>query len=85
MSHWRLIVNGFGRSEPPGYTGLIALARDFAYNAAALRALGLQYVVVHSERYPNHGEKILSAARACTGCRLVRQVGGDYLFELTGP
>jgi hypothetical protein len=84
MAHWRPIVNGFGRTEPPGYADLIAQVRDFPHAAAALHARGLQYVVVHAERYPNHGKDILDAARACTGCRLVRQMGDDYLFELVG-
>ncbi|MEQ1758717.1 MAG: hypothetical protein ABL986_10390 [Vicinamibacterales bacterium] len=82
MAHWRPIVNGFGRTEPAGYAELVAKVRDFPGNAQALRLLGLQYVVVHAERYPNHGREILAAARASAGCRLVRQVGDDYLFEL---
>ncbi len=82
MAHWRPIVNGFGRTEPAGYAELVAKVRDFPGNAEALRMLGLQYVVVHAERYPNHGREILAAARASAGCRLVRQVGDDYLFEL---
>lgn len=84
MSHWRPIVNGFGRTEPARYADLVAQVRDFPNAAAALHALGLQYVVLHAERYPNHGRDILAAAMASAGCRLVRQVGSDYLFELVG-
>jgi len=39
---------------------------------------------VHAARYPNHGKDILEAAKASAGCRLVQQIGDDYLFELTG-
>ncbi len=85
MVHWRPIVNGFGRTEPDGYSDLVDQVRDFPHTALALRRLGLQYVVFHAERYPNHGKDILAAAQASTGCRLVRQLGDDYLFELLGP
>ena len=84
MSHWRPIVNGFGRTTPDGYADLVAQVRDFPHRAAELRGLGVQYVVVHAERYPNHGHDILAAARASAGCHLVRQVGDDYLFALVG-
>jgi len=84
MTHWRPIVNGFGRTEPAGFATLVNKVRNFPSEAAGLRALGLQYVIVHADRYPEHGRDILAAARACTGCRLVRQIGSDYLFELSG-
>ena len=82
MSHWRPIVNGFGRTEPPGYDRTLLLLENFPAQASALHAMGLQYVIVNADQYPNHGQAILAAARGSTGCRLVLQIGTDYLFEL---
>ena len=82
MSHWRPIVNGFGRTEPPDYDRVLQLVERFPAQASALHAMGLQYVIVHADQYPNHGQAILAAARGSTGCRLVLQIGTDYLFEL---
>lgn len=82
MLHWRPIVNGFGRTEPPGYDRVLELVEDFPAHAAALHAMGLQYVVLHADQYPNHGQAILAAARSSARCRLVLQRGADYLFEV---
>ncbi len=82
MVHWRPIVNGFGRTGPPGYDDLVAQVRNFPGSVPVLRGLGVQYVVLHAEKYPNHGNDIVSQARVTPGCRLVRRVGTDYLFEI---
>ena len=84
-AHWRPIVNGFGRSEPPDHGDVIESVRAFPDSAPALRALGIQYVVVHSYRYGDDAERFLSAVASCSECRLVRQQDGDYLFELVDP
>ena len=41
-AHWRPIVNGFGRSEPPNQPEVIARIRAFASDPAAVAALGVQ-------------------------------------------
>lgn len=81
-AHWRPIVNGFGRESPPGHADLVGLARRFPATADTLRALGVQYVVVHVARYPSPDDAPIAAATHHAGVRLVRQTGSDYLFEL---
>jgi hypothetical protein len=81
-AHWRPIVNGFGRAEPPGHAELIDTVRAFPATSKQMRMLGVQYVVLHANRYPDGGEAILTAARTHQACRLVAQIGSDYLFEL---
>lgn len=80
--HWRPIVNGFGRTAPEGHSAIVQSLHDFPANPEPLRETGVQYVVMHADRFPNHGEAMLTAARASADYRLVRQVGPDYLFEV---
>jgi hypothetical protein len=84
-AHWRPIVNGFGRSEPPTQPAVIAAVRAFATDPAPVAALGVQYVVVHGDRLPREDRAIIVAARANPKLRLVAQIGEDYLFEVLGP
>ena len=81
-AHWRPIVNGFGRSEPPNQPEVVAKIRAFASDPAAVAALGVQYVVVHSDRLGREDRGIIDAARANPGVRLAVQIGSDYLFLL---
>ena len=54
-AHWRPLVNGFGGSTPPGYDDTARLAAMFpsVLAVAWLRDLGVGYVVVHTDRYPD--------------------------------
>jgi hypothetical protein len=81
-AHWRPIVNGFGRSEPPAQPSVVAAVRAFATEPAAVSALGIQYVVVHADRLAREDRGLVDAALANPSCRLVRRVGSDYLFEI---
>jgi hypothetical protein len=81
-AHWRRIVNGFGRSEPPTQPEVVAKVRAFATDPGAVAALGVQYVVVHGDRLPREDRGIIDAAKANPRCRLVRQIESDYLFEV---
>ena len=81
-AHWRPIVNGFGRSEPSNQPEVIAAIRSFASDPEAVRALGVQYVVVHADRLAPEERGIIDAARANPRCRLVKQIDSDYLFEM---
>jgi hypothetical protein len=83
-AHWRPIVNGFGRSEPPTQPEIVGKVRAFASNPAAVRALGVQYVVVHGDRLAREDRGIIEAAKANPLCRLVAQIDSDYLFEILG-
>jgi hypothetical protein len=81
-AHWRPIVNGFGRAEPEGHEAVVASLQTFPAGASLLRSLGVQYVVLHADRFPDHGRDVLSATRRSPDYRLVRTVGPDYLFEV---
>jgi hypothetical protein len=81
-AHWRPIVNGFGRSEPTDHAAIVAGLRDFPARAGELRRIGVQYVVVHAGRFSDRAATLLAAARASAGCRLVRAIDSDYLFEM---
>ena len=80
--HGRPIVNGFGRAEPPGHAEAVDIVRRFPESVPAIRDLGVQYVVVHGSRFSDGGREIVEAARHRTDCRLVAQIGSDYLYEI---
>jgi hypothetical protein len=82
-AHWRPIVNGFGRTAPAGYDRVLATVRAFPASVPQMRELGIQYVVVHAARYPDHAGDMLAAAAARPDCRLVQRSGDDYLFEIS--
>jgi hypothetical protein len=81
-AHWRPIVNGFGRTEPPGQAAVVQAVRDFALDPRPARALGIQYIVVHAARLEGAERGLVEAALANPLCRLATQIGDDYLFEL---
>jgi hypothetical protein len=81
-AHWRPIVNGFGRTEPPGHADTVESLHAFPGGAARLRALGVQYVIVHADHFPNGGADVVAAAVASADYRLVTSIGSDYLFEV---
>ena len=82
-AHWRPIVNGFGRSEPPYYLSIVERLSAFpAASAAELaRTLGVRYFVIHTERL--RSTLSAEAARSSKDFRLVAAIGSDYLFEVT--
>jgi hypothetical protein len=65
-----------------GAVMIIDTVRRFPESAPALQTLGIQYVVVHAARFSDHGREILEATRERSDCRLVLQIGTDYLFEI---
>jgi hypothetical protein len=81
-AHWRPIANGFGRTEPPGHGEIVETVRLFPSSIPAMRELGIQYVVVHADRFPDKGRAILDAALARRDCRLAARIGSDSLFEI---
>jgi hypothetical protein len=83
-AHWRPIVNGFGRTEPAGHAETVESLHAFPAGAERLRSLGVQYVVVHADRFPNRGVGVVAAAKASADYRLVTSIGSDYLFEVIG-
>ena len=81
-AHWRPIVNGFGRTEPAGHEEIVETVRRFPSSIPAMRELGLQYVVVHADRFPDKAQALLDAALVRSDCRLAARIGSDYLFEI---
>ena len=84
-AHWRSIVNGFGRAEPPGHADAMQVINRFPDSADEIRQLGVQYVVVHADRLADRAEPMLEKARGNPACRLVERIGNDYLFEIVTP
>ena len=82
-AHWRPIVNGYGRAEPPGHQRVVSHMMAFPgpNNARTMRALGVEYVVLHSARYGG-AEDIVRAARESPHYDLVAEMGSDYLFKV---
>lgn len=85
MTHWRPIVNGFGRTGPAGHDAFVRRVRAFPHDLDALREAAVQYVVLHADRYPDGARDILADAAANDECRLVSRLGTDYLFEVLPP
>ena len=83
-AHWRPIVNGYGRYEPPGHGHDISHMMAFPgpNNAKTMRALGVEYVVLHAARYPDAGAAILKDAQASPEYQLIAQRGTDYLYRV---
>ena len=83
-AHWRPIVNGYGRSSPPGYPALISSMKTFPAPAAAvaMRQAGVDHVVFHSARFPFDTAELLRGAKGSEDFRLIARVGTDYLFKV---
>jgi hypothetical protein len=81
-SHWRNIVNGYGRSEPPEYRSTVEQLSAFPSPSSAelARSLGVRYFVVHAaELGPGFSEVDAVSGSAFA---LVARSGTDYLFEV---
>jgi hypothetical protein len=88
--HWRPLVNGYAGIEPREYVRLRELAAGFPSSefAAAMRAVGVRYVVLHRAGYgPNQWPRIEEALPSSTReFRPVAAFGDDRVFELAaGP
>jgi hypothetical protein len=83
-AHWRPIVNGYGRWEPPiqGHDISWLMAFPGPNNAKAMRALGVDFIVLHTGRYPDGAVELLRFAQTSPEYELVEQDGPDYLFRV---
>ena len=81
-SHWRPIVNGYGRSEPPEYFSIVEQLSTFPSQDAAelARALGVRYFVIHTQKLGTRDP--IDAALRGRDFRQVGIAGTDYLFEV---
>lgn len=83
-AHWRPIVNGYGRTDPPGHFRIInhMMAFPGPNNAREMRRLGIDYVVFHADRYGEGAFECVREAKQCGEYDLVGQIGSDYLFKV---
>ena len=83
-AHWRPIVNGYSRFEPPDHSWIMGHMSAFAgpNSARTMRQLGVRYVVFHAGRAAASAEAILSEAAAGGDYRQIVRMGDDYLFEV---
>jgi len=83
-AHWHPIVNGFGRAEPPEHFSVINHMAAFPgpNGTRTMRRLGVDYVVLHTARYPDGAAAIIAEALASPDWELVNRFGADYLFHL---
>jgi hypothetical protein len=88
--HWLPLVNGYAGIEPAEYRRYRELSRSFPAGEflAAMRAIGVRYVVVHRGGYgPNQWARLEEALPATreTSLREVASLGGDTVFEILPP
>ncbi|MFN8058940.1 MAG: hypothetical protein U0Q12_07225 [Vicinamibacterales bacterium] len=83
--HWYPIVNGYSRSEPPDHYWITGHMMAFPgpNSARTMRRLGVRYVIVHSDRYPDRGAAVLEEAAHTEDYRMLLQDDGIFLFEVT--
>jgi hypothetical protein len=83
-AHWRPIVNGFGRSEPPDHAQVMSYVNAFPgpNNARKMRELGVDYIVLHGAAYPEGVDDVLRVVKEGTDYELVRRIGTDYLIRV---
>jgi hypothetical protein len=82
-AHWRPIVNGYGRGEPPAYLDIITSLSTFpsAQAAGLARALGVRYFVIHGDRFDLR--QSVADAQHSPDFRLIAAFEPDFLFEVT--
>jgi hypothetical protein len=83
-AHWHPIVNGYARTEPPGYRDRITRIATFPSRdcAEAMRAIGADYIVFHAARYPAGATERIEHAKSSSDFALVAQSGSDYLYHV---
>jgi hypothetical protein len=82
-AHWRRIVNGFGRQEPPGHGATMETVSRFPAADAMQRLCDLQvrYVVLHTGR-ASELRAAAQEAEANSEIKLLGHFDEDYLFAV---
>lgn len=83
-AHWFPIVNGYSRVDPPEHGWIMGHMTAFpgVNSANTMRRLGVRYVVLHADRYPNGAAEILAVARSSPDFTLLHRIGETYLYQL---
>lgn len=84
-AHWRPIVNGYGRAEPPQHFSTVGHMNAFPgpNNARTMRRLGIDYVVLHAAALDEQQRwRISEAMRLVEEYELVGRVDSDFLFRV---
>jgi hypothetical protein len=81
--HWRPIVNGFGRQEPPSHSRRMDVLARFPESEALqlMRALGIRHVILHTRRASELADRVRQASES-NSLRLITAAEGDFLFEI---
>jgi hypothetical protein len=81
-AHWRPIVNGFGRQDPPGHGDTMETVSRFPAADAIQRLCNLQarYVVLHTGR-ASELRRAAQEAQVIPGIRSLGRFGDDFLFD----
>jgi hypothetical protein len=84
-THWFPIVNGYSRMDPPDHGWIMGHMTAFpgVNGANTMRRIGLRYVVLHADRYPDGAVQILAFARSSPDFTLRARIGETYLFEVS--
>lgn len=86
-ANWKPLVNGYSRSEPDDHFWIVGHMMAFAgpNSAKTMRNLGVRWVVLHADRYPDRGLAVIEEAKNSTDFRLIRQDGELYVYEVLHP
>jgi hypothetical protein len=82
--HWFPIVNGYSRVDPPDHGWIMGHMTAFpgVNSANTMRELGVRYIVLHADRYPDGASQILAVASASPDFTLRHRIGETYLYEV---
>jgi hypothetical protein len=82
-AHWKPIVNGFGRQEPPAHAAMMEVLGRFPdYEAVELmRRIGIRYVVLHTRRAAELANRVIRAGTT-KFTRVISSTDGDYVYEI---
>jgi hypothetical protein len=84
-AHWHPILNGYARTEPPGYRERMARISTFPSHdcAQAMREVAADYVVFHASRYAaGAAAERIDRAKSGGDFELVGRSGSDYLYRV---
>ena len=87
-AHWRPLVNGYSDVTPPDFPDLASRINEFpdAETFAALRRLGVRYVIWHMEEYDSESRREIEARIQPYSAYLRRVTAAQdvWLFEIVG-